>query len=309
MNPFTSFQSLVSVTALCAVIITTAQVFAQDLEPKSYANVPIGVNSLVAGYGYSQGGVASDPALPLQNAHVRTNGTFLAYARTLDICGTSGKFDVVLPYAWVSGSADFQGEPRERSVSGCGDPRLRFAVNFWGAPALQPQQFAEYRQDLIIGGSLQVTAPLGRYDADKLLNIGTNRWAVRPQLGMSKALGPFMLELATGITFFSDNNDFLGGKTLAQNPVYSMQGHLIYGFRPGAWVAISGNYYTGGRTTIDGVKGDNLQQNSRVSVTASLPVDRRNSVRFYASTGIVTRSGSDFNNIGVAWQYRWGEGL
>src|SRR6185369_6145223 len=130
-----------------------------------------------------------------------------------------------------------------------------------------------------------------------------------PQLGMSKALGPFMLELATGITFFSDNNDFLGGKTLAQNPVYSMQGHLIYGFRPGAWVAISSNYYTGGRTTIDGVRGDNLQQNSRLGVTASLPVDRRNSVRIYASTGVITHSGNDFDKIGVAWQYRWGEGL
>ena len=309
MNPFICFQPIMSVTALFALIITAAQVSAQDIEPRAYANAPIGVNALVAGYGHSQGGVEFDPTVPLQNAHVRTNGTLLAYGRTLDVWGMSGKFDVVLPYAWVSGSADFQGVPRERSVSGFGDPRLRFSVNFCGAPALPLAQFADYRQDLIIGGSIQVTAPLGRYDADKLLNIGTNRWAVRPQLGISKAVGPLTLELAADIAYYTDNDDFLGGKTLAQDPVYSVQGHLVYGLGAGLWVSLGGNYYVGGRTIIDGVKGDNQLENSRVGLTVALPLNRHNSLRLNASTGVITRNGSNFDKIGVAWQYLWGGGF
>jgi hypothetical protein len=267
------------------------------------------MNFLIAGYGFAEGGVEADPSVPLEEAHVRTNITVLAYARSLDIWGMSGKFDVILPYAWASGHATFAGVSRERSISGFADPRFRFSVNFYGAPALTMQQFASYEQDLIIGGSIQVTAPLGQYDGSKLLNIGTNRWAIRPELGISKAFGPLTLELATDITFYTDNDNFFGGHKLEQDPIYSIQGHLVYRFRSGIWVALDGNYYAGGRTTNDGVRGNDLQQNSRTGITVALPVNRHNSVKLYASTGVSTRTGSSFDAIGIAWQYRWGGGL
>lgn len=152
---------------------------AQELEPRSYSNAPVGLNFLIAGYGYAEGGVAFDPSVPLTNADMKIHTAVLAYARTLDVLGRSGKFDVVLPYVWLSGTADFEGQPRQRDVSGFGDPRLRFSVNFYGAPALSPEEFATYRQDLIVGASLQVSVPTGQYDADKLVNIGTNRWAFK----------------------------------------------------------------------------------------------------------------------------------
>jgi hypothetical protein len=96
------------------------------------------------------------------------------------------------PYAWISGTAQFAGQPREREVSGFGDPRLRFSVNFYGAPALS-KEFAGYRQDLIVGASVQVSAPLGQYSDNRFVNIGSNRWAVKPELGISKAWGPWTL--------------------------------------------------------------------------------------------------------------------
>jgi hypothetical protein len=163
---------------------------AQDLEPRAYVNTPVGLNFLLAGYGYAAGGVATDPSLPLQNADIKVHSALLAYARALDVWGTSGKVDVVVPYAWLSGSADVMGQSRERDVSGFADPRLRFSVNLYGAPALSLQEFAHYRQDVIIGASLQVSAPLGQYNPDKLVNIGTNRWSFKPEVGISKAWGP-----------------------------------------------------------------------------------------------------------------------
>jgi hypothetical protein len=307
-----SGHALSRTRAALAVVVFAAGVssaLAQDIEPRAYSNAPVGVNFLVAAYAHSEGGLATDPSFPLSNADLRIDTVLLGYARTLDVWGRSGKFDVILPYSWLSGSAEFEGMPREREVSGIGDPRLRFTVNFYGAPALSLKEFADYEQDLIVGASLQVTAPAGQYDPNKLVNLGTNRWSFKPELGVSKAWKPWTLEFAAGATFYTDNDDFLGGRTREQDPIYSVQGHVIYNFPSGAWVGLNGTYYTGGRTTVDGVTGDNLQRNSRLGATFALPVDRRNSIKFYASDGVSTRFGDDYTVIGVAWQYRWGGGL
>jgi hypothetical protein len=290
-------------------VLTVTGVHAQDLEPRLYANTPVGLNFLIAGYSYSQGNVLADPSVPLTNAEVTIHSPILAYARALDLWGLSGKVDAALPFACVSGSAEFAGMPGHREVCGLADPRVRLSVNFYGAPALTLEEFADYKQDILIGASLQVAAPLGQYDADKLVNIGTNRWFIKPEIGVSKALGPVTLELATAVTFYTPNNDFLGGKEKQQDPIYSVQGHLVYAFPYGIWAALDGTYYRGGRTTIDGVKGDDLQENSRFGVTLALPVSRHHSVKLYGGTGVLTRTGSNFNTLGMAWQVRWGGGL
>lgn len=297
----------------CALFIMSVaaagDALAQDMEPRAYSNTPVGVNFLIAGYAYSEGGVATDPTVPLTNANLHTRTAVLGYVRSLDVWGRSGKFDLIVPYSWVSGSAELAGLPLQREISGFGDPRLRFSVNFYGAPALSLKEFADYRQDIIVGASLQVSVPSGQYDVGNAVNIGTNRWFIKPELGFSKAWGSWIVELAAGATFFSDNKDFFGGQTRSQDPIYSVQGHLVYGFRSGVWVALDGTYFTGGRTTIDGVEGNDLQQNSRIGATVALPVDRHHSVKLYVSSGVSTRTGSDFNTIGIAWQYRWGGGL
>ena len=296
----------VLVALVCAVGAASAT--AQDLEPRAYSNTPIGLNFLIGGYTYAEGGAALDPALPLKNAQVRVNAATLAYARSLDLFGQSAKVDVVVPYGSLSGTAQFAGRPAQRDISGFGDPRFRLSVNLYGAPALSMQEFAQYRQDVIIGASVYVWAPWGQYDDTKLVNLGTNRWAFKTALGISKALGAWTLELVPSVTFYTDNTDFLEGHTRTQEPICAIQAHVIYGFKSGVWVAVDGTYFAGGRTSRDGVPDDDRQSNSRAGVTAALPVDRSNSVKFYASTGVSTRSGTSFNTFGVAWQYRWGGG-
>jgi hypothetical protein len=278
---------------------------AQDLEPRAYANTPVGLNFLIMGYVHTEGGVATDPALPIEDAQVEVHSTVFAYARSLDVFGKSAKFDVVLPYVWASGSAKALGLFRDREVSGFADPRVHFAVNLYGAPALSMEEFADYQQDTIVGASLEVTAPGGQYDADKLLNIGTNRWSIKPEIGISKRLGSLTLEVAGGVRFYTANDDFLGGKIREQEPIYSVQGHLIYSFGYGIWAAVDGTFYTGGRTRVDGVKDNNQLENSRVGATLALPVNRYNSVKLYYSTGVSVRTGSDFDVAGIAWQYRF----
>jgi hypothetical protein len=221
----------------------------------------------------------------------------------------SAKADVILPYSWVSGSAMVGGRLFRRDVDGLADPRFRLSVNLYGAPALSLEEFAGYQQDLIVGVSFLVWPPLGQYDDDKLLNIGTNRWAFRPEIGISKALGPVTLEVAPSATFFTENDDFFGGRVREQDPIHAVQGHVICRFSDALWGALDATYYGGGTTTIDGIETDSRQSNVRVGGTLALSVNRNNSIKLYASTAAATRIGGDFTTLGIAWQYRWGGGL
>ena len=214
-----------------------------------------------------------------------------------------------MPYTWLSGTAVAAGETITREVDGFADARFRLSVNLYGAPALTLKEFADYRQDLIVGASVQVSVPIGQYDPSKLVNIGTNRWSFKPEVGVSKAVGPWTLEVAVAATLYTDNTDFFGGNTRSQDPVYSMRGHVIYGFRSGIWASLDATYLTGGRSTLNGVRSNDLQQNWRVGGTLAFPVDVRNSIKLYASSGVSARTGNNFDLLGIAWQHRWGGGL
>lgn len=282
---------------------------AQDIEPRAYSNAPIGVNFLVAGYAYTRGGVAVDPTVPLTNADLRTSNAVVGYARVLDLWGKSGVLDVIVPYTWLSGTAEFNGEPVQRKVDGFANPAFRLTYNFYGSPSLALKDFAAWEQDLIVGASLRVSAPWSQYDADRLVNIGTHRWSFKPELGISKSVGPWTLEMAAAATIFTDNPDFYGGVRRSQDPVYSVQGHLIHGFRGGSWASIDATYFAGGRSTVNGVEKSDLMQNWRLGGTFAFPVDRWNSIKFYLSSGLSARTGNSFDLVGVAWQHRWGGGL
>jgi hypothetical protein len=282
---------------------------AQDIEPREYSNAPIGVNFLIAGYAYTRGGVAFGPQLPITNPNLNTSSAVIAYARVLDLWGMSAKFDATVPYTFLSGTADYRGQPESRTVDGFANSAFRLSVNLYGAPALTLKEFAGWEQDVIIGASLRVIAPWGQYDDSKLVNIGTNRWSFKPGVGISKAIGPWTLEGTAAVTFYTDNDDFFGGNKLSQAPLCSLQGHVIYGFRSGIWASLDTTHFVGGRTTVNGVLNSDLQQNWRVGGTLAFPVNRENSVKFYASKGVSARTGDNYDLIGVAWQYRWGGGL
>src|SRR6185295_13952170 len=172
---------------------------------------------------YTRGGLAFDTSAPVTNPQLHTSNAVLAYARALDLWGKSGKVDVIVPYSWLSGTADFQGATISRTINGFANPLFRFSVNLYGAPALTLKEFADYHQDLIVGVSLQVSAPWSQYDDSRVVNIGTNRWSFKPELGVSKAVGPWTTEFSAAATLYTDNNDFYGGNKRAQGPVYSFQ--------------------------------------------------------------------------------------
>jgi len=291
------------------ILLELSPAYAQELEPRAYMNVPVGLNFIVTGYSYSVGGVLFDPAIPLDNARIKTHGALFAYARSIKVGGMAGKIDMIVPYAWLSGTADFMGEPASREVSGLADPRVRMSVIFIGGPALPLSGFKDYKQNFVMGTSLQIYFPVGQYDPEKVVNLGTNRFTFKPELGISKTINRLVLELALAGQFFTINNNYYYGKTMKQDPIGSIQGHVNYNFRKGIWAALDGTFYWGGKTTIDGMEGDNLQENTRLGFTFALPLNIRHSLKLNLSTGASTRTGSDFDAITLVWQYRWGGGL
>ena len=302
-------STFLTIVVLAALLSPLCRADAGEIEPRSYGNAPVGVNFLIVGYAHSKGGLSMSDASPLKDPNLKMDSALVAYARTLDMWGTPGKIDVILPVSDLSGTASVGGQPKERKISGLLDPRLRLSTIFYGAPVLTVQEFPGWQQDLLIGASIQVSPPLGQYDPDKLVNLGNNRWFVKPEIGISKAWGDLTLELLTGVMLFSDNNDYYGGKKLEQNPLSTSQAHLLYNFSKGIWAAISGSYDYGGRTKTNGVRGDDQQSNSRIGATMALPLSRNHSVKLYASTAVHTTRGNEYDLLGIAWQYRWGGGL
>jgi hypothetical protein len=252
--------------AVAGVLLWTGggAVNAQSLEPRSYSNTPVGTNFLLVGTAYSQGDVALDPSAPLKDVDAKLYSAFVGYAHTISLGGQSGQLALLVPLAHLDASGSVEEQARSVTRTGAGDLGIRLGANLYGAPALSAKEFAAYRQDTIVGVGLLITVPTGQYYSDKLVNLGTHRWSFKPEVGISKAFGNWILEGAGAATFFTTNEEFFpGASTREQAPLYSVQGHAIYTFRSGMWAALDATYYSGGRTTVNGVLNEDLQQNSR----------------------------------------------
>lgn len=297
------WRSLLVVASALAFICGPAR--AQEMEPRAYSPSPVGMTFLGLSWQRSTGGVTTDATLPITNVDAEIDSSILGVARSFSLGGRSASIGFALPYTWADVSGEVFEESRSVERTGFSDARFRLSVNLFGAPAMDRRQFAMRTPATTLGASLNVVAPTGEYRSDKLINLGTNRWAFRPELGLYHPMGPWSLELSGGIWFFTDNEDFLGDSRREQDPITTVQAHVGYTFRPQFWIAANATWYRGGETTVDGVHNEDLQKTSRVGLTLSVPITREHSLKFAWSDGMSTRLGSDFTTWTVAWQYGW----
>jgi hypothetical protein len=276
---------------------------AQEIDPRSYAPNPTDVTIIVAGLSRSTGAILTDPALPVQDVEAEINAAAVGVGRTFALFGHSANATIVLPYVEGDFTGTVDDVARAVSRSGVGDTRLRLTTNLIGGPALSPAEFARHKPQTALGASLTVSMPTGEYHSDKLINVGNNRWAIKPELGLSHPVGHWLFEAYAGVWLFGDNDNFLGGQRKEQNPLTSLQAHASYMFRPRLWLAVDTTFYEGGRTSVNGVDSGIRQSNSRVGMTLSLPIGKTQSLKFSWNKGATTRIGSDFTAYGIAWQW------
>jgi len=292
-------------TAVAVGLNLTTCVYAQDLEPRSYSNIPVDMNFIVTGYVHSQGEVSPSPSSSIEDAELNIDAFALGYAHTFGLAGRSSKFDMAISRTCFNGSARVNGDRVEADRCGYTDPNFRLTWNFYGAPALKGKEFGSWKQGVVVGTSLQITAPLGTYDDELLLNAGANRWVFRPGIGMSQKLGRWYYDLIASVRVYGDNKEYYRGGTLAQDPQYTFQGHLIYTLSRGHWLSLNANYFFGGETEKDNIDSQDRQDNSRFGLTYSAPLGVHQSIKLNFSTGVLTRVGNDFDSFGVFWQYRF----
>src|SRR5262245_40415989 len=296
-------------TRTCAaaliVVAVARSAAAQELEPGLYQIAPVGINVAIAGVLFSTGNVLVDASVPIEDGHARITVLGLGYVRTLRLFDHLAKFDAQLPLAWSRFTGVVNGENRTRDPSGLADPRLRLSVNLFGSPALDLPEFARYRPRTIVGVGLQVALPLGQYDPDRLVNLGSNRWSFRPEVGVSQALGRLVIELASGAWLFTSNDEYFGGKTLEQRPLYFVKLNGIYAIRRGVWTSLAYGRANGGQTLVNGAITNSLQRNDRASAIFAFPAGRKGGIKITYVSGLATRLGADFDSIGVLYQYTW----
>ena len=278
--------------------------WAQEMEPRAYSPSPMGTNFAVVALGNSRGGVLFDPTLPITDVNANLDSANIGYARTIRIGRLQGLVAGGVPY--IIGNIDGTVAEQARQIrrSGLGDFRLKFSLNLLGTKAMNREEFAKAPKKTIFGVSLTVQAPTGQYDPTKLINLGTNRWSFKPEVGVSVPVGHWYLDAYLGAWFFTDNDQFYtGNSTRQQNPLTVLQGHASYVFKSRAWLAIDGVWYGGGASTVNSNPPSERQSNTRFGVTFAAPLAQGHALKFALSTGASTRTGTDFNSILVAWQF------
>ena len=276
---------------------------AQDLEPRRWSQLPTGTNFVGVGLAYSQGDIFVDPVLQIEDADVKLVTAGVSYIRSFGLFGRSARFDVSVPYAAGDWNGLLEGQPASVQRKGLGDPRFRLSVLLYGAPALDRREFAETpASSTVVGFGLSVVAPLGEYFDDRLINLGQNRWIIRPQLGVTHTRGKWTAELTGSIYYYTDNDSFYQGTTLENDPLYAIQGHLIYTFRPGLWASLSSAYGDGAEPTISGVPRDAESENWLTAISAGLPISRSQGIKVsYIWSRTQVPTGADVNTLALSY--------
>ncbi|HTT23298.1 MAG TPA: transporter [Candidatus Sulfotelmatobacter sp.] len=299
--------------AFLALTIAALAAPAQDLAPRAYLITPVHSNAAVFAYSFLDGNLVFDNAVPITGATARVSIPVFTYYHSLSFFGRSANVTASLPYGVGNVRGNVLDQETTAYRSGLFDAVFRFSVNVMGGPAMNVADFRKWRQKTIMGVSLRVVTPTGQYDPTKLINYGANRWGFKPEFGLSRRWGYWVLDAYSGVWFYTTNHDFFsrnqfspGTNMQKQNSIFAFEGHLSYDVKPRLWASLDGNFWVGGRTRINGVESPNsLQENSRIGGTVSVPVNKHQSLKFSYNRGAYIRYGGNFNNISVGWQYSW----
>jgi hypothetical protein len=285
---------------------------AQDLAPRAYIISPIHSNAVVMTYAYYNGNLDFG-GLPITDAKATANVPSVSIFHSMNFFGRTSNFTAALPY----GFADFSGKilNNETSVyrSGLLDSQWRYSVNLYGGPSMDGREFMKWHQKMLIGASFRMMAPTGQYDSTKLINLGNNRWAFRPEVGYSQRFGHWIVDAYAGGWFYTTNPKFFsqnqynpGITTLSQAPIASFEGHLSYDIKPRFWASFDGNFWRGGAKSLNGVEDPSTTlRNSRVGGTVSVPITKHQAIKASYNNGAYIQYGGDFQNVTVGWQYSW----
>jgi hypothetical protein len=270
----------------------------------------MGTNFAGGGYAYTEADIFLDPVLRIEDGDMEMHTCVIKYIRTFELFQKSARIGFAQGFQDGRWTGLVDGVPTSIKRSGLSDSALRFAINLYGAPPLKGKSFADYRAKMdvetIVGMAFAVQLPTGDYMDDKLINLGTNRFTFRPQLGVVHNRGKWSMELTGSVWLYTDNDDFYDGNELEKDPFYTLQTHLIYTFRPGLWAAAGVGYGYGGESTVNGVDKNDRRENLVWALSLGYPFTRRLGVKVaYLGTRAQESVGMDTDSIAVGVSVFW----
>lgn len=295
------------------ILLLTAfceQSMAQDLEPRRWSHLPMGLNVFGLATGWTDGDIFFDPVLRIEDVSYERYLLGVAYVRTFELFGKSSRIDVQVPYASGRWEGLVDGVYTSVRRRGFADPRLRFSINLYGAPALSGRQYVRYRQEnpvtTTIGAALAVRLPLGDYNETRLINLSSNRVTLRPQLGVLHQRRNWQFELTGSVFLYGTNDDFWNGNVLEQDPLWFAQAHAIYSIKPGWWVSASGGFAHGGRSQVNGEPKPDDSRARYLALSLGLPINAQQSLKFtYLASNTHVDTGQNTDSLLVAWSINW----
>jgi hypothetical protein len=266
-------------------------------------------NSVTITWNFYDGGLNFNGTIPVSNATGTYYVSIFTYYHSLNFFGRSANITASLPYGVGTFQGDLSGQSRSVYRSGLLDSSFRFSVNLMGGPAMQPMEYAKWKQKRLLGLSLKMIAPSGQYSGAKLINWGSNRWAFKPEIGYSERWGHWVLDGYAGVWFYTTNPAFYDGpitKPQNESPIGALEGHLSYDVKQRLWMSLDVNFWSGGITSLSGIRNlATKQTGSRLGGTASIPISKHQSIKISYSNGTYIIFGGNYQNVSAAWQYYW----
>lgn len=283
---------------------------AQELEVRRWSHLPSETNFAAVAYAYTAADIALDPALLIENAELEMHTVVAAYIRTFKLFDKSARVDFVQAYQDGKWTGTLNGVPASVQRSGLADSIARLAIHLYGAPPLSGEDYAAYRAEAnvetFVGAAIAVQLPTGEYLDDKLINLGTNRFTFQPQLGVVHNRGPWSFEATAIASLYTDNEEFFDGNVLEQDPFYTLEGHVVYRFRPGLWLGAGAGYGYGGEKTVNGERKDDRQENLAWGLGFGYPITRRWGIKVvYIGTRTQESVGFDSDTIAFSLSTFW----
>jgi len=285
----------------------------QDLAPRAYLITPVHSNAVTLTYAFFNGDLLLDGALPIEAATARASVSNFSFSHSLRILGRSASFSASLPYGVGNFHGTVAGTETTAYRSGMLDSSYRFSIKLKGGPAMDVQEFRNWQQTTVVGASFKLVVPSGQYDPTKLINYGANRWAFKPEAGLSRRWGHWVVDTYGAVWLFTTNHDFFsrnqfspGTNTQQQKLTFAFEGHLSYDVKHRLWASLDGNFWVGGRTSLNGVENPStVQRNSHIGGTVSIPVSKHQSLKLSYNRGAYVIYGGNYQNFSIGWQYSW----
>jgi hypothetical protein len=277
-----------------SLLLAAVPARAQDDGARLYMLVPEGTTIASLRLHRLHSNLAVDPGNVAEEGALDTLLGVFQFVQALDIGRNQAFVFLVVPASRISGPVGPGGMPGD--IEGFGDPQLGFVMGVHGTPVLSAGEYAAHRPGLAVNLLGKLFFPLGAYSAQRSINIGSNRWAVRLGAPIVYAIGEGMgdphlmtIEALPTVTFFGANDEPFGAGRAQQKPLFIFEGHVTRGLARNVWASFDLLWREGGEIEVDGAGANNRQSALSLGGTGVFSLGGGFSLRL-SGGGVVARN-------------------